>query len=106
MPAPESVPPRFARSAMNAFFVCDMTSYLDAIINMRGPAIVASALRPRRMIKVATLQRGLHWKGFGRPRRRFGIDGLAAQLRRGLRTGWSLPASRCKARSATSRAAC
>jgi predicted phosphodiesterase len=28
LPAPESVPPRFARSAINAFFVCDMTSYL------------------------------------------------------------------------------
>jgi hypothetical protein len=28
MPAPESVPSRFARSAMNAFFVCDMTSHL------------------------------------------------------------------------------
>jgi predicted phosphodiesterase len=29
MPAPGSVPERFARSAMNAFFVCDMTSYIS-----------------------------------------------------------------------------
>ena len=28
MPAPESVPPRFARSTMNAFFVSDMTSHV------------------------------------------------------------------------------
>jgi predicted phosphodiesterase len=28
LPAPESVPPRFAGSAINAFFVSDMTSYL------------------------------------------------------------------------------
>ena len=28
MPAPESVPPRFARSAINAFFVSDMTSHM------------------------------------------------------------------------------
>jgi Icc-related predicted phosphoesterase len=29
LPAFESVPARFARSAMNAFFVCDMTSYIS-----------------------------------------------------------------------------
>jgi hypothetical protein len=28
LPAPESVPPRFARSAINAFFVSDMTSHI------------------------------------------------------------------------------
>lgn len=28
LPTPKSVPPRFARSAINAFFVSDMTSYL------------------------------------------------------------------------------
>jgi Icc-related predicted phosphoesterase len=29
LPAPASIPERFARSAMNAFFVCDMTSYIS-----------------------------------------------------------------------------
>ena len=29
LPAPASIPERFARSAMNAFFVCDMTSYMS-----------------------------------------------------------------------------
>jgi hypothetical protein len=29
MPAPGSVPERFARSTMNAFFVCDMTSNIS-----------------------------------------------------------------------------
>jgi len=28
LPAPESIAPKFARSALNAFFLCDMTSYL------------------------------------------------------------------------------
>ena len=28
LPTPESIAPKFARSALNAFFLCDMTSYL------------------------------------------------------------------------------
>lgn len=57
LPTPKSVPPRFARAAINAFFVSDMTSYLrelrpkgDWQSNAR-PSIPTSAVRWVRMLR-------------------------------------------------------